>query len=219
MNDAEPRRQQWVTSGLWAAGLQTSGSALTADILGYAGKVRNGPISRHILPSYGYTGPALFREGQHQCNSSHQNEADGPRPIQIEPTPRYESETKIAVNQPRQASPDNDHRGCVDDRDQHGHPEIGTHDGPGCLVSFVEISLPAESKIDRYEHQSCAMRNCHGEGPKPQLHRPDPRQCPWMTPVYKPEDTEPDNEEAGRDLYLELPFDERDQQRERKDHQ
>ena len=62
------------------------------------------------------------------------------------------------------------------------------------------------------------MRDCHGEGPKPQLRRSYPRQCPWMAPVDKPEDTEPDDKKAGADLYLALPFDEGDQQREGKDH-
>ena len=40
-----------------------------------------------------------------------------------------------------------------------------------------------------------------------------------MAPVDEPEDTEPDDQEAGADLDLSLPFDEGDQQREGKDHQ
>jgi hypothetical protein len=40
-----------------------------------------------------------------------------------------------------------------------------------------------------------------------------------MAPIDKPEDAESDDEEAGPDLYLALPFDERGQQREGKDHQ
>ena len=39
-----------------------------------------------------------------------------------------------------------------------------------------------------------------------------------MTPVDKAEDTEPRDEEAGADLYLALPFDQGDQQTERKDY-
>jgi hypothetical protein len=35
-----------------------------------------------------------------------------------------------------------------------------------------------------------------------------------MAPVEKPKDTEPDDEEAGADLYLALPLDDGDQQRE-----
>jgi hypothetical protein len=62
------------------------------------------------------------------------------------------------------------------------------------------------------------MSDCHGEGPKPQLRRSYPRQCPWVASIDKPEDTEPDDKEAGADLYLALPFDEGDQQREGKYH-
>jgi hypothetical protein len=40
-----------------------------------------------------------------------------------------------------------------------------------------------------------------------------------MAPVDEAEDTESDDKEAGADLYLALPFDEGDQQREGKDHQ
>src|SRR6266481_3211389 len=63
------------------------------------------------------------------------------------------------------------------------------------------------------------MSDCHSKGPKRQLRRSYPRQCPWMAPVDKPEDTEPDDEEARTELYLVLPFDERNQQREGKKHQ
>ena len=62
------------------------------------------------------------------------------------------------------------------------------------------------------------MSNRHGEGPKPQLRRSYPRQRPWMAPVDEPEDTEPDDQEAGADLDLPLPFDEGGQQREGEHH-
>ena len=62
------------------------------------------------------------------------------------------------------------------------------------------------------------MSDRHCERPKPQLRRSYPRQCAWMTPVDKPEDTESDDKETGADLDLALPFDEGDQQRERKHH-
>jgi hypothetical protein len=39
-----------------------------------------------------------------------------------------------------------------------------------------------------------------------------------MAPIDKPEDTKPDDQEAGADLDLSLPLDEGDQQREGKDH-
>jgi hypothetical protein len=42
---------------------------------------------------------------------------------------------------------------------------------------------------------------------------------PRMAPVDEPEDTEPDDQEAGADLDLPLPFDEGDEQREWKEHQ
>jgi hypothetical protein len=59
--------------------------------------------------------------------------------------------TEIAVNEPRGTSAGS-HRGGVDDRDQDGHTEIGIHEGPGCLVAFVEVGLPAESKMNWHEH-------------------------------------------------------------------
>jgi hypothetical protein len=40
-----------------------------------------------------------------------------------------------------------------------------------------------------------------------------------MAAVDQPEDTEPDDKEAGADLYPALPFDEGNQHREGKDHQ
>ncbi len=58
------------------------------------------------------------------------------------------------------------------------------------------------------------MRDRHGERPKPQLCRSYPSQRPWMAPVEKQEDTEPDEEEAGAGLNLTVPFDKGDEQRE-----
>ena len=49
------------------------------------------------------------------------------------------------------------------------------------------------------------------ERPKPQLRGPYPRQCPWMAPVKKAEDTKGNDKEARTDLYLAMPFDQRDQ--------
>jgi hypothetical protein len=40
-----------------------------------------------------------------------------------------------------------------------------------------------------------------------------------MAAVDQPQDTEPDDKQTGADLYLELPFDERDQEPEGEDHQ
>jgi hypothetical protein len=51
-----------------------------------------------------------------------------------------------------------------------------------------------------------------------QLCRPYPRQHPRMAPVDEPEHTEPDDQETGANLDWLLPFDEGDQQRERKDY-
>jgi hypothetical protein len=39
-----------------------------------------------------------------------------------------------------------------------------------------------------------------------------------MTPVDEPEDAEPDNQEAGTNLDLSLPFDEGDEQRKREEY-
>lgn len=63
------------------------------------------------------------------------------------------------------------------------------------------------------------MRDRYREGPKPELRRPYPRQCPWMAPVDNPEGAEGDDTEAGAKLDLPLPFDEGDQQCEGQDYQ
>ena len=62
------------------------------------------------------------------------------------------------------------------------------------------------------------MSDGDSKGPKPQLRRSDPRQCPEMTALDKPVDAKPDNKKAGADLKLTLPFDQRDQYREGKQH-
>jgi hypothetical protein len=85
-------------------------------------------------------------------------------------------------------------------------------------VTLVEVGSPAEPEIDRHKHQSRAMSDGNGKGPKPQLRRPYARQCPRMAAVNKPENAKPDDQETGADLYLALPLDETNQQRERKDH-
>jgi hypothetical protein len=98
-------------------------------------------------------------------------------------------------------------------------PRLALMSAPARLVASVEVGGPAEPEINRHEHQSRAMRERHGEGPEPQLRWSYPRQHPRMAPVGEPEDTEPDNQEAGADLDLSLPFDEGDEQREGKKHQ
>src|SRR6266516_5091649 len=107
----------------------------------------------------------------------------------------------------------------MDNGDQNGHAEIGVDERACRLVASVEVGGPAEPEINRHEHQSRAMRDCHGEGPEPQLRWSYPRQRPWMAPVDEPEDTERDDQEAGADLDLPLPLDEGDEQREGEEHQ
>jgi hypothetical protein len=107
----------------------------------------------------------------------------------------------------------------MDNGHEDGHAHIGVDERACRLVASVEVGGPAEPEIDRHEHQSRAMRDRHGEGPEPQLRRSYAYQHPWMAPVDEPEDTEPDDQEAGADLNLPLPFDEGDEQREGKEHQ
>ena len=107
----------------------------------------------------------------------------------------------------------------MDDGDQNGHPEIGIDQGPDCPVFLTQFGFPAEPEIDRHQHKRRAMGNCHGKRPKPQLRRSYPGQCSRMTPVDEAEDAEPDDKEAGGDLYLALPIDEGDQQSEGKDYE
>src|SRR5207248_3573619 len=68
---------------------------------------------------------------------------------------------------PRGTSAGRDHRGGVDDGHQHGHPETRVDQGPGCLVAGVEVGIPAQSEIDRHEHQPRAMSDGDSKGPKP----------------------------------------------------
>jgi hypothetical protein len=159
------------------------------------------------------------RKDDRKRESAHQNEANGPSRIEIEPAPRHELEAQVAVHQPRGESASRDHRRRVDNGDQNGHAEIGVDEGTCRLMASVEVGGPTESQIDRYEHQSRAMRGRYREGPEPQLRRSYPCQCPRMAPVDQPEDTKPDDQEAGPDLDLSLPFDEGDKQPEGKEHQ
>jgi len=158
------------------------------------------------------------RQVDRKRESAHQYEAEGPSRIQIEPAPRHELETQVPVDQPGQDAAGCDHRDRVDDGDQDRHAEMGFDEGACRLVAAVEIGGAAETKIDRYQHQSRAMRDRHGKGPEPQLCRSYPRQHPRMAPVDEPEAAEPDDQEACADLDLSLPLDEGDQQREGKDH-
>ena len=158
------------------------------------------------------------RQADHKRDSAHQYEAEGPSRIQIEPTPAHELETQVSVDQPGQDAAGCDHRDRVDDGNQGGHAEVGI-DEVGCrLMAAVEVSGAAETKIDRYQHQSRAMRDRYGKRPEPQLRRSYPRQHSRMTPFDEPEDTEPNDQEARTDLDLSVPLDEGDQQREGKDH-
>ena len=97
-------------------------------------------------------------------------------------------------------------------------PRLVLMSAPCRRVAPVEVAGPTEPEINRHEHQSCAMRDRHDEGPEPQLRRSYPRQHPRMAPVDEPEDAEPDDQETGTDLDLPLPFDEGDEQREGKEH-
>ena len=136
----------------------------------------------------------LVRKADRECNSADKNQANGPSKVQIEPRPRHEFETQIAVDQPRRESPRRDHRGRVDDRDQNGNAETGIDEGACRLVASIGIGGLTKAKINRHEHQARAMRDCHGEGPKRQLRRSYPRQRPWMTSVEEPEDAETDDQ-------------------------
>src|SRR5271155_1030816 len=157
-------------------------------------------------------------EAERKRENADQYEAGGPSRIQIEPAPRHEFETQVAVDQPRQESAGGNHRDGVDDADQDSHAEIGIDEGAWRLVAAIEVGISAKAEINRHEHQSRAMRDRHGKGPERQLSRSYPSQHPRMAPVDEPEDAEPDDQEAGADLDLWPPLDEGDQHREGKDH-
>jgi hypothetical protein len=157
------------------------------------------------------------RQVDRKRESAHQNKAERPSRIQIEPAPRHELETQVPVDQPGQDAAGYDHRDRVDGGDQDGHAEIGIDEGSRRLVASVEVGGTAETKIDRYQHQSRAMRDRHGKGPEPQLRRSYPRQYPRVAPVDEPQDAEADDQEAGADLGRSLPLDEGDEQSEGED--
>jgi len=100
----------------------------------------------------------------------------------------------------------------VDDGDQDGHAEIGVDEDACRFMAAVEVGGVAETKIDRNQHQSRAMRDRHGKGPERQLCRSYPRQHPRMAQVDEQEDAEPHDQEAGADLDLSMPLDEGEQQ-------
>src|ERR1700677_1190377 len=113
----------------------------------------------------------LIGDANRECKSAHENQADGPNSIQIEPAPRYESETQIAVDEPCRESAGQDHRSRVDDRDQYGNAETGIDEGACRLMASIGIWGLTEAEIDRYDHQARAVRDRYGEGPKRQLRR------------------------------------------------
>ena len=86
----------------------------------------------------------LVRKYDREGQSAHQHEADGPSRIQIEPAPRHELETQVAVDQPRGESASHYHRERVDNGDQDGRAEIGVDEGACRLVASVEFGGPAE---------------------------------------------------------------------------
>src|SRR6516162_8471214 len=99
----------------------------------------------------------------------------------------------------------------MEDRNQDGHAQICGYERARRLVSVVEVSGSAETQINRYDHQSCAVGDCNSEGPEPQLRWSYSRQHPRMASVEEPKDAEPNHQETGADLNLSLPFDDRNQ--------
>jgi hypothetical protein len=67
----------------------------------------------------------LVRKDDRERESAHQNEADGPSRIQIEPAPRHELKTQVAVDQPCGESASHHHRDRMDNGHQDCHAEIG----------------------------------------------------------------------------------------------
>ena len=83
------------------------------------------------------------------------------------------------------------------------------------LTASWPLSMPAARQS---EHQPRAVRDRYAKGPEPELRRSYPRQHSRMAPVDEPKNTEPDDQETGTNLDLPLPVNERNQQREGKDH-
>jgi hypothetical protein len=99
---------------------------------------------------------ALVRDAEYQRDGSDENEADGPGRIQIEPTSRCEFGTETAADEPRQTSAGNDHRGGVDDCDQHRHGKIGIDDGSVDRVAFeVYCSGRLAKTIEKFRNWCC----------------------------------------------------------------
>jgi hypothetical protein len=67
----------------------------------------------------------LVCKDDRERESTDQNEADGPSRIQIEPAPRHELKTQVAVDQPCGESASHHHRDRMDNGHQDCHAEIG----------------------------------------------------------------------------------------------
>ena len=108
----------------------------------------------------------LVRKAECEGDNTHQDEANGPSRIKIEPTPRHEFETQVAVDQPRGESAGDYHRDRVDDGDQDGDAEIGVDEGACRLMASVKVGDPAEPEINQHEHPApCAIATAKEQSP------------------------------------------------------
>ena len=158
----------------------------------------------------------LICEANRQRKSAHENQANGPNSLQIEPASGHEFETQIAVDQPGRESPAAIIEAEWTTETRTATPRLALMRAPAASWPLSGSKPLTEAEIDRHEHQAGAM----GEAPRRRTKAAScvgryPRQRPRMTPVDEPEDAETDDQQACADLDLPLPFDERDEQRER----
>src|SRR5215472_9505609 len=111
----------------------------------------------------GQSASVLAEEAERNGERTHQNETEGPNGIEIEPASRHELKTEVTVDCPCKGSTGSDHRSAVNERDQNSHAQAAADEGAGCLVAAIEVDGLAEPEINRHQHKSRSMSNCHGE--------------------------------------------------------
>src|SRR5579859_562956 len=93
----------------------------------------------------------------------------------------------------------------MDAGDKQRHAQIGVDQSPRGLMPSVHVVGPAQAEVDRYQHQSSAMRDGNGEGPERKPRRRDTREYTRMAPPDQKAHPKADDQHTRADLDLALP--------------
>jgi hypothetical protein len=86
--------------------------------------------------------------------------------VKIEPAPRHELETQLAINQPCGESASHHHRDRMHNGYSDGRAEIGVDEGACRLMASVKVGDPAEPEINQHEHPApCAIATAKEQSP------------------------------------------------------